>query len=93
MKPVFLVFVLALITIAFEVCSDAAFTGAEVSHAAVPDPATWAIVHGFKRGYWSQTADTFFDGVLNNLLSYMLKAVLNGRADEIVELARSNLRR
>jgi hypothetical protein len=50
MRPVFLVFVLALITIAFEVYSDAALTSFEVSHAAVPDPATLAIVHGLKRG-------------------------------------------
>jgi hypothetical protein len=50
MRPAFLVFVLALIAIAFEVYSDAAFTSAEVSHAAVLDTATWAIVHGLKRG-------------------------------------------
>jgi hypothetical protein len=48
MRSVFLVFVLALITIAFEVYSDAALTSAAVSHAAVPDPATVAIAHGLK---------------------------------------------
>jgi hypothetical protein len=48
MRSVFLVFVLALITIAFEVYSDAALTSAEVSH--VPDPATVAIAHGLKHG-------------------------------------------
>jgi hypothetical protein len=50
MKTVFFVFVLALITIAFEVYSDAALTSAEVSHTAAPDPATAAIAHGLKRG-------------------------------------------
>jgi hypothetical protein len=49
MRSVFLVFVLALISIAFEVYSDAALTNAEVSHAAVPDPATVAIAHGLGR--------------------------------------------
>jgi hypothetical protein len=48
MRSIVLVFVLALITIAFEVYSDAALTSAEVSHAAVPDPATVAIAHGLK---------------------------------------------
>jgi hypothetical protein len=50
MRSVFLVFVLALITIAFEVYSDAALTSAEVNHATAPDPATVAIIHGLKRG-------------------------------------------
>lgn len=36
-------FVLALITIAFEIYSDAALTSAEVSHTVVPDPATAAL--------------------------------------------------
>jgi hypothetical protein len=44
------VFVLALITIAFEIYSDAALTSAEVFHAAPPDPATLAIAHGLKHG-------------------------------------------
>jgi hypothetical protein len=41
-------FVLALITIAFEVHSDAALTSDEISRAAVPDPVTVAIAHGLK---------------------------------------------
>jgi hypothetical protein len=43
MRSVFLVFVCA-VTIAFEVCSDAALTRAEVSHAAVSDPATMDVI-------------------------------------------------
>jgi hypothetical protein len=39
------IFVLALISIAFEIYSDAALTSAEVSHTSVPDPATAAIAH------------------------------------------------
>jgi hypothetical protein len=50
MRSVFLVFVLALITIAFEVYSDAALTSAEVAHTTAPDPATVAIIHGLKHG-------------------------------------------
>ena len=50
MRTVFVVFVLALIAIAFEVYSDAALTSAAVSHAAAPDPATAAITHGLKHG-------------------------------------------
>jgi hypothetical protein len=44
------VFVLALITIAFEVYSDATLRSAEVPHAA-PDPASVAIAHGPKGGW------------------------------------------
>jgi hypothetical protein len=50
MRSVFLVFVLALITIAFEVYSDTALTSAVINHTAAPDPATVAIIHGLKRG-------------------------------------------
>jgi hypothetical protein len=39
--------VLALIAIAFEVYSDASLC-ANISHIAVPDPATAAIAHGLK---------------------------------------------
>jgi hypothetical protein len=39
------IFVLALITIAFEIYSDVALTSAEVSLTAAPDPATVAIAH------------------------------------------------
>jgi steroid 5-alpha reductase family enzyme len=42
--------VLALITITFEVYSDAQLTSAEVSYAA-PDRATVAIAHGLKRDW------------------------------------------
>jgi hypothetical protein len=48
-RSIFLIFVLALISIAFEVYSDAALTRTEVSHVAVPDPATVAIAHGLGR--------------------------------------------
>jgi hypothetical protein len=50
MRTLVVIFVLALITIAFEIYSDAALTSAEVSHTAAPDPATAAIAHGFKHG-------------------------------------------
>jgi hypothetical protein len=49
MKTFVVVFVLALITIAFEVYSDASLTSADVSHANAPDPATLAIAHGLQR--------------------------------------------
>jgi hypothetical protein len=49
MKTVIVIFVLALVTIAFEVYSDATLTSAEVSRAA-PDAATVAIAHSAKRG-------------------------------------------
>jgi hypothetical protein len=44
MKTLAVIFVLALITIAFEIYSDAALTSAEVSRPA-PDPATTAVAH------------------------------------------------
>jgi hypothetical protein len=50
MRTVTVIFVLALITIAFEIYSDAALTSAEVSHTSVPDPATVAIAHALKPG-------------------------------------------
>jgi hypothetical protein len=43
------ILVLALITIAFEVYSDARLTSAEIPHAA-PDPASVAIAHGPNKG-------------------------------------------
>jgi hypothetical protein len=49
MRTFFAVFVLALITIAFEVYSDARLTSAEVPYA-TPDRATVAIAHGLKHG-------------------------------------------
>jgi hypothetical protein len=48
MRTFLTVFVLALITIAFEVYSDAALTRAEVSRPAGPDPVTVAIANGLK---------------------------------------------
>jgi hypothetical protein len=48
MRTVAVIFVLALITIAFEIYSDAALTSAEVSHTAAPARA--AIAHGLKHG-------------------------------------------
>jgi hypothetical protein len=48
MRTVVVIFVLALITIAFEVYSDAAGL-TSVSHTARPDPVTPAIAHGLKR--------------------------------------------
>jgi hypothetical protein len=49
MRTLVVVFVLALISIAFEVYSDAALTSVETPHGA-PDPVTMAIAHGLKRG-------------------------------------------
>jgi hypothetical protein len=49
MKTFVAVFVLALLTIAFEVYSDAALTSAEVGHAA-PDPVSAAIGHASRGG-------------------------------------------
>jgi hypothetical protein len=49
-KTLAVIFVLAVITVAFEIFSDAALTSAEISHTAAPDPATSAITHGLKRG-------------------------------------------
>jgi hypothetical protein len=50
MRTFFIIFVSALITIAFEVYLDAELTSAQVSHTVAPDPATAAIVHGIKHG-------------------------------------------
>jgi hypothetical protein len=51
MKTMVVVFALALITIAFEVYSDASLTSADISHTTAPDPATIAIAHGVQRGW------------------------------------------
>jgi hypothetical protein len=48
MRTFFVVLVLALITIAFEFYSDAAFSSAELAYIAAPDPATAAIAHGLR---------------------------------------------
>jgi hypothetical protein len=48
MKTLMIIFILALLSIAFEVYSDAALTGAEIPH--VPDPVSVAVGHGLKRG-------------------------------------------
>ena len=49
MRTLAVIFVMALITIAFEIYSDAALTSAEVPHGA-PDPVSIAVSHGLKRG-------------------------------------------
>jgi hypothetical protein len=49
MRTVAVIFALALITIAFEIYSDAALTRSEFSRPA-PDPATTAVVNALKRG-------------------------------------------
>ena len=50
MRAVVVIFILALITVAGEIYSDAALTSEKASHTAAPDPATAAIVHGLKHG-------------------------------------------
>jgi hypothetical protein len=50
MRTLTVISVLALITIAFEIYSDAALKSAEISRTAAPDPATAAIAHGLKYG-------------------------------------------
>jgi hypothetical protein len=49
MRTVAVIFALALITIAFEIYSDAVLTRSEFSRPA-PDPATVAVAHALKRG-------------------------------------------
>jgi hypothetical protein len=46
MRTIGVIFVLALVAIAFEVYSDVVLTTAEISRPAGPDPATAAIAHG-----------------------------------------------
>jgi hypothetical protein len=46
----FVIFVLALLSVAFEIYSDAALTSAEVSHTSAPDPVTSAVAHALRRG-------------------------------------------
>jgi hypothetical protein len=48
MRTLAAVFVLALITIAFEVYSDALLVSEDISHISAPDAATAAIAHGLK---------------------------------------------
>jgi hypothetical protein len=50
MKIMFVILVLAMIAITFEVYSDASLTSAEISHTSVPDPASAAIAHGLTHG-------------------------------------------
>jgi hypothetical protein len=50
MRAMFVILVLALIAITFEIYSDASLTSAEISHTSVPDPASAAIAHGLKHG-------------------------------------------
>jgi hypothetical protein len=49
MKTLIVIFILALISIAFEVYSDATLTSAEIPPGA-PDPVSIAVGHGLKRG-------------------------------------------
>jgi len=49
MRTLAVIFALALITIAFEIYSDAVLTRSEFSRTA-PDPATTAVAHAVKRG-------------------------------------------
>jgi hypothetical protein len=49
MKTVFVIFVLALLTIAGEIYSDTVLTSGQVAHVAVPDPVTIAVAHGTPR--------------------------------------------
>jgi uncharacterized YccA/Bax inhibitor family protein len=48
MRTLAAIFVLALITIAFEVYSDASLVSEEISRIAAPDRAAVAIAHGLK---------------------------------------------
>jgi hypothetical protein len=50
MRTVVVIFILALITIAGEIYSDAALTSGKASHTAAADPATAAIAHALKHG-------------------------------------------
>ena len=49
MRTIIVVVVLALVTIAFGIYSEAVLMGRAAPHAG-PDPATLAIAHGLKRG-------------------------------------------
>jgi hypothetical protein len=49
MKTMFVILVLALIAITFEIYSDTSLTSAE-SNTSAPDPASVAIAHGLKHG-------------------------------------------
>jgi hypothetical protein len=49
MRTIIVVVVLALVTIAFGIYSEAVVMGGGAPHAE-PDPATLAIAHGLKRG-------------------------------------------
>jgi hypothetical protein len=50
MRTMFVILVLALIAITFEIYSDVSLTSAEVSHTSAPDPVSAAIAHGLKHG-------------------------------------------
>ena len=49
MRRLAVIFVLALIAIAFEIYSDAAFTSGMASRTAAPDPASLAVAHGLQQ--------------------------------------------
>jgi hypothetical protein len=50
MRAVVVIFILALITVAGEIYSDAALPSGKASHTAAPDPATAAIARRLKHG-------------------------------------------
>jgi len=50
MRTIIVVFILALVTIAFEIYSEAELLVSGGASHAGPDPATLAIAHGLKRG-------------------------------------------
>jgi hypothetical protein len=50
MRTMFVILLLALTAITFEIYSDVALTSVEFSRSASPDAATVAVAHGLKRG-------------------------------------------
>jgi len=49
MRSLFVILMLALAAITFEIYSDVSLTSAEFSHTSAPDPAA-VVTHGVKRG-------------------------------------------
>jgi hypothetical protein len=50
MRTVVVIFVLALLTIAGEIYSDAVLTRGQVAHEAAPDPVAMAVAHAIPHG-------------------------------------------
>lgn len=50
MRTMFVILLLALTAITFEIYSDVSLTSVELSHTDTPDAATVAVAHGLKRG-------------------------------------------